>query len=306
MKYIVRYSLVAGVCAAALAAAAQPAGAQRWSGDRRSMDTTFAFSASGAVVIDAPSAAITVTGWARNEARVVVATGAGSVDVGISRERIELDVNNRSNAVRLQVWVPIGVSVAVDTRAGGVTISGTRGSVDVETLAARVEVSDTDGRTNVESASGNVLVQRARGTTGIAVIGGSVTVTEVEGTLAIETTNADARVERANGVRLQFETVSGSLEFSGTMSQQATSLIETHSGSVTLRFPADVRATLELDTTHGEMSSDFPVTLRGGGDRAAQRDNRVRVPINGGGATIRIETFNGRVNIRRLSTSSSR
>jgi len=297
------------VAAFAVCVVAGQLGAQRGrvSVERPQIDTTIAFDAAGTIELELATGEIRVTAWTRNEVQIVASSTRGMIAGILSPSRIELDVSasrgGSAGATRYVLTVPVGVTVAARTGTGSITISGTRGNLDLETRSGRIDASDASGRIDVEATSGRIDLQRVSGSTSVAAIGGTVTMSEVEGRLDIETTSGRVLINRANLQQFTFESVSGTLDFSGTLAGAGPHAIETHSGDVTLRLPASFAATLDLETFRGELRPvDFSVVTLPGEARGRDSD-RIRFAINGGGVPLSISTFTGDIFLRKIGAT---
>lgn len=58
-------------------------------------------------------------------------------------------------------------------------------------------------------------------------------------------------------------------------------------------MPDGFAARLEAETVHGDIQTDLPITVRGRIGKELSGD------LNGGGPTVRLETTNGGISIRR-------
>lgn len=274
---------------------------RRYSDERRRIDTTVPFNKTGEISLEVNVGDIRVTGWAKNEVRIVATSMGPPIDARITSESIALDVD-RGGRAHFELNVPIGVSLDVSSQSGTIVISGTKGPVSVETQAATVEASDVSGRGNFETAGGRLTLQRLDGRTAVATLGGAVNISEVRGALEIESTGGITTVDRADLTELDFTSVGDTFTFSGTLAADGRHNIETVSGAITLRFPEKFGASIEFDTFSGQFHPiDFQVTLQpntgGGRGRSVQRQP---FTINGGGARIEIDTHSGDVFLRKI------
>lgn len=119
----------------------------------------------------------------------------------------------------------------------------------------------------------------------------------VDGTTAdidAETVNGDVDA-RSNGGRVQASTVNGSITVRTTAANANGLEYETVNGSITIELPAHTNANVNLSTVNGRISSDFPLTLDGN-----INPRRIRAKLGEGGPTIRANTVNGSIRLRKL------
>ena len=266
------------------------------------IDTTFAFDPSGEVTLALPAGEIRVTGWARNQARVIAVTERGALVSSFSRNRLRVEIRGRNTGrARYEVTVPFGARIDASTGSGDINVAGTRSRVALTTANGTITASDLKGRSEVESAAGNVSLQRVDGTTKISALIGTITIGEITGDLEIEQVRGSTRIESADLTGFRFQAVGGDVDVDGVFSANGKHTIETMSGNVTLRVPANFGATFQLETFSGELHApDFALMLRPtSGNEKGRNSDRREYSINGGGAHITIGTFSGTVTVRK-------
>jgi hypothetical protein len=307
-----RFRLQVHLCgAAALAAAAMwpiTAAAQnsrgRQSQARQRIDSTFAFNKAGELSISVRGGEVRVTGWARNDARVIAIGDRGTITMDASSSRIRLDVRPQlMSRAQFEINVPIGVRVNVTAVTANIDVSGTRGELALTTVSGKITASDGAGRTRIGTAAGTVTMQRISGETHVGSMTGPINITEIDGELSLTTITAPTKVQQADLSGLTVDAAQGNLDFSGRLDAQGKHKIETFGGNVELSFPTDFAATIDMESLSGKLHTDFDVTLR---PRNTGGQQRQQYSINGGGALITISTFNGGVFLRKLTASNRR
>jgi hypothetical protein len=123
---------------------------------------------------------------------------------------------------------------------------------------------------------------------------GGVTVDRVESHVEITTVNGGIKLSRMAG-DVEGRTTNGGVDVDlEGRTWQGTGLdVQTTNGGVKLRIPDGYSAHLEAGTNNGGVNIDFPVTVYGRIGRSFSTD------IGGGGPTLRVQTSNGGINIRR-------
>jgi hypothetical protein len=181
-----------------------------------------------------------------------------------------------SNVVICTMYSPGGSCTESDysTRAGGHwwAFWRHRGNVNVEytvhlPAGVKIDASTINGRVEVAGAGAEVIAQTVNGSIDVATSSGPVRATTVNGSVI-------ARVD--------------SLTSPGDVR------IETVNGSVTAELPESLNAQLEMETVNGRVSTDFPITLTGKVD-----PHHLRATLGTGGRTVKLETVNGSVTVRR-------
>ena len=154
-------------------------------------------------------------------------------------------------------------------------------------------------------------------------ISGNVTLTNVqtEGDISVGTINGmmNAKGIRAHGIdfssisgdlviadmvcdRLGAKSVSGSVEYAGSISKTGRYNLTSHSGTIRLTLANPSGFELNADSFSGSVRSDFAVTLgpTSGNDRRRPGPGRTMHAVFGdGGATLTIRTFSGDIVIAK-------
>lgn len=123
---------------------------------------------------------------------------------------------------------------------------------------------------------------------------GGISVAEVSGSLRMETLNGGIHLDAVGGDVIA-ETTNGGLSvlLDGDRWQGKGLDAVTMNGGVTVRVPDGYSAHLETGTMNGGVDIDFPVTVQG------RLGRRISTDLGKGGATVRVITTNGGVNIRK-------
>jgi DUF4097 and DUF4098 domain-containing protein YvlB len=120
---------------------------------------------------------------------------------------------------------------------------------------------------------------------------GPIEVTGVSGTLKAETTNGHIQLERCAG-NVDASTTNGGVRAELlTVDRSRTNRLETTNGKIVLTVPPSLAAEIDASTTNGSINSELPVTTHSIGHHS------LRGTINGGGASLRLRTTNGSIEI---------
>lgn len=229
------------------------------------------------VEIDAVYGDIEVVGQARNDVALEVShTGAdggrrivtpsGTRMIPLSSYALEVEEEDNQ------------ISIDADPRAHGIIIRALvplRSDLAISAVhAEQINVSGVSGELELENVNGGIVARD---------IGGSVIAETVNGNISIELDSVES------GKAMAFTTVNGDVELS---------------------FPADFAADISIDSRQDEIYSDFDVDFKQQGP-TIKRDARhhggvsfeleqtLNFSINGGGTSVRVETLNGEVSLRK-------
>jgi DUF4097 and DUF4098 domain-containing protein YvlB len=268
---------------------------------------------------------------------IVVTAGSGdevSIDA-VKRARggqgdlasVRIDVEERGGRVDVQtthmgrndhlsvdftVVMPATASLDVHSVSGSVKVTGVRGSVRAETVSGNVTTTDTPRLENAKSVSGDVSLTGAAadGDLSAASVSGNVTAKGLKARgLDLGSVSGDISLTDVTCERLTIKTVSGNVEYAGSIVKNGRYEISTHSGNVRLLLANPSGFELNANSFSGSIRSDLPLTI--GGDSGRDRDPRddrdrgrrrdrseshnMRATFGDGAATVSVRTFSGNI-----------
>jgi DUF4097 and DUF4098 domain-containing protein YvlB len=317
MRSISLLVLSFALCGVAEFASPPPVGAQKVTAERAErrdrarrssddnetrIDTTIAFGKSGVVDLHLMSGDVNVTGWTRDEARIVATSERGDIEFDHSISRISLDAQSRHGNMgdtRYELTVPIGTRVIVETLDGDITIHGVKGETETRTTSGEIDVVGAGARFIFESVSGDVRARDIAGDTRGTTVSGDITVEGIHGDIDVGSTSGDVVLPDCVSKFVRIETVNGDITYAGSLDAAGRYEFNTHSGDLRLRFPGDAKAQLSVETFSGDIDSEFPLVLRPGERSAKRSPKRLEFTLGGGGARVTIESFSGDITIER-------
>jgi DUF4097 and DUF4098 domain-containing protein YvlB len=263
------------------------------------------------VEISNVSGSVRVTGWERDEIRL-----QGTLGEGVSG----LSFENDFRSVEIDVEVPRRRRDGPEPEVGAshLEISVPRGAyVEIETLAASISVLDVDGDVRLESTAGGIVysggARRIEAGTAAGDIeisssadGADIDVEGVAGGLVVQFASAHVRAATVTGqVRLiggrltagELQSVSGLLYLEGEIASGADLGVENFSGDIELLVPDDTSARFDITTYSGSIQTDFG--YEGRRVEPYSPEQQAEFTLGNGGATVDIETFAGKVMVRR-------
>ena len=198
----------------------------------------------------------------------------------------------------------IGGLVDCATAGGSISLTDSGMSARLKTRVGGIQVANVDGHLEVETAGGRIEVRNVSGTVRATTGGGSIRIVETRGDIRADAGAGDIRIERAMGavtVSAGAGDIVASFQ-SGTGLQD--SVLETSVGSIVVSLPESLALTIDASVRlakglHG-IISEFPSIQvnRSGGPFGPASEEAVGV-INGGGATLRIRSGVGRIEVRK-------
>jgi len=209
--------------------------------------------------------------------------------------------------IEVRIFVPREYSLDLRCSGGAVRVDDVTGSVRVRTDASAVEIARTVGDVRVRS-EGNVRLTEIEGLVDVRIDGGDIEASWIQGDTELRTGGGEIDVSHVEGALvarsarggLQVRDLTGPVE---AVTERGTILasfrgdpegrIETSRGSVEVLLPETASAELDAVSRRGtvKIAEGFRVPGKHEG-------SRVRGPLNGGGAPLRVFTARGSVQVR--------
>ena len=183
---------------------------------------------------------------------------------------------NMRVSVDYTVAMPRGLRLRASTGNGDLSVERAGGELEMQTGNGAVHVGETEGRVSVATGNGEIEVESAKGPVRASSGNGRIFVSTSEGPVSAQTGNGDI------DVRMK------------TLADAADMHFQSGSGSIRVTLPPNFNGQLEASTGNGELRSDFEIEIRGRLD-----PRHMRGVIGRGGRLIRMQTGNGRIEIRK-------
>lgn len=252
---------------------------QNWQPGQK-VERTMVVDPQAIITLCVASGALTVTGWDKPEVRVRSldaaqiefrridkpkdpATPARRIDVMV------LDRTSRANPkldclaiAEVEMQVPAGATVQVQTRDGDITITGVaaayagsqNGDIVIERATRLVEAGSVGGSISLKNSSGRVNLSSAGG--GVEVV--NVRAANPDDTFEVGTVSGDIQLNGISSPKVMAKTVNGTLIMSGALVKSGYYTFTNMTGDVVLVLPPD--ASFRLNAKVSEVRhivSDF-------------------------------------------------
>ena len=286
---------------------------ERSGDDLTRIDTSFAFAAGGTLDLTQVSGTITVTAAPGRTAKVYAYTEYGYLRTDFSATRISIEVRSRRNRMgesEFRVQVPVGTRVIARNVSGDVTVTGMKASVEARSVSGSIHVEDAADRVTLETVSGDVVGSGLAGPIRAQSVSGDVKLSGLAGDLDVESVSGEISLRDAKSGNVRAGTVSGGIEYRGTIDKSGRYEFKSHSGDVDLAMPEGAGASFTVSTFSGSIDSSIPMTLqpsdetRSTGRRAKSKS--MEFSLGGGGAHVSVRTFSGDITISKAGTRPNR
>jgi DUF4097 and DUF4098 domain-containing protein YvlB len=270
------------------------------------IDTVVSFSPNGTIELSLIAGSMKLSTWDRNQVRVVASTtGEPSLQFDASNSHVTLEQENSGRNNRdddngratYDVTVPVGSHATLSAVSGSIDASGVRGSLEVSNVSGAVDVRNVGSSLSVESVSGRITAVNVGADARLENVSGRISVTGVGGSASAETVSGAISMAGVKGERVHATTVSGNIDFSGSVAQSGRYEFETHSGRTDLRLSSNANAAISVETFSGSVSNDYPGVVRKKNDDPDDDRTNYNYVVGRGDGRVRIETFSGSVHI---------
>jgi DUF4097 and DUF4098 domain-containing protein YvlB len=223
---------------------------------------------------------VSISGLGSGDVRIIAATDdtiTGRIDStdtrlldavevrqSLDRLRIDFPKQFRHNGhVRVEVAVPAGTGLEVETGSGDVIADATLGATKISTGSGEIELAEV-ADVHCSAGSGDIVIRRVSGSAGQLSTGsGDVTVAEAAADLQVKTASGDVTVHRLNGAGLRANTASGDI---GVPSTSGSIEARAASGSISIGIADALAAWLDLNSVTGNVNIDLDPTHQPGTD----------------------------------------
>jgi hypothetical protein len=232
------------------------------------------------VTLCVSSGTLRVRGWDKSELRVR-STNASQIelrrldkvkDPSVPAGRIDvmiLDTGSKINTKRdcqaladVEMEVPTGATVQVQTRDGDITITGVsaayagsqNGNISIERATRVVEAGSVGGSISLRDSSGRVNLSSAGG----IVVVSNVKPSNSEDSIEVGTVSGDIQLDRVSNPKVMAKTVNGTVTMTGPLARSGHYTFTNMAGDVTLALPHDASFQLMAKVSEKrDIVSDF-------------------------------------------------
>lgn len=270
------------------------------------IDQTREASATGTVSIESMAGEVRISAWNRNEVRV-----EGELDD--KAERLEFSGRDGFTIIKvvyprrvrdvhgsdLNIHVPEGSRIEIETVSAEIDIEGVKGSVRAESVSGDIMVESPSSEYTLETVSGSVRLkgsaENARIRTGS--VSGDLRLSDVNGEVEAESVSGDIAIDRSSVSRLTASNTSGDIQFAGSVSDSGIYRFETISGDVTLDFDGEPSGDFDISTFSGDIDNEFGPEPERTSKYTPGKELNFR--LGEGSASYRVETLSGEISLRK-------
>jgi DUF4097 and DUF4098 domain-containing protein YvlB len=270
------------------------------------IDTTVSVGRNATVDLSLISGEIKVTSWDKPQVQIRANTDDGDLRFEASSGRVSLDVDqdDSNGDTHFEVIVPRDAREVAAGVSGDVSVRDVA-EVEATSVSGDVVVNGIARRAALQTVSGGITAGDLGGPVRAQAVSGDVTLNGVDGELQVQTVSGEMKLRGVKSSYVKTSTVSGDLEFDGTVDPKGRYEFHSHSGSFTLTLPRGTSATVKMQSFSGDLNSSCEMVLTPGSKGESYNKN-MTFTIGGGGARVDIETFSGDVQIKGCGGSKSK
>jgi len=246
---------------------------------------TSTISENGDINLNTLSGDIQIHSWNKNEVKIV-ATGNQTAKDNLevkrdnSPESVNFSVRKSKTAekqldnlsLKVEVWTPEKVNLALSTAGGDVEVNNIEGKVIATTAGGDISLKDIKGKVILTTAGGDINCTNYSGDIKATTAGGDIALTGSNGKIEAVTAGGNVNVEysgKNEGIKLN-----------------------TVGGNIKLKLPENFSANVKLSTFGGSVKCELNMTKI-----IKEKESIIEAEINGGGEEINCSTMGGNITI---------
>jgi DUF4097 and DUF4098 domain-containing protein YvlB len=238
---------------------------------------------------------VKVTGTIENDKTEFEFSGdARRVQINV---RPESRKSNHHDDALLDIKVPAGASLDVNTVSADIQVEGVRGAQKLESVSGDVTATAFDEEVDLQTISGDAIINGSGGKARVEAetTSGDVKVRGVNGELQAKSVSGDLDLDLGTMTRVRLETVSGDVQADATLASDGRVEAESVSGNVRIRFTKPVNGEFDLETFSGDIDNCF-------GPKAERKSkyapgSELRFTQGSGGARVSADTMSGDIRL---------
>lgn len=244
---------------------------------------------------------ITVHAWEKSAVRVQASHNTRTW-VELQHEDGNLSVESGSRrgfpvtvdyVITVPTWMPLELS-GVNSE---IEVTGVKSDVKVETVSGNVMLTGGSGAIELSSVQGTVQVIGAHGKLEVSSVNDGVSLSGVSGELEVSAINGDIVMDKVESSSVDGSSMNGAIYYAGALKDGGHYHFDSNNGVIRVAIPAGTGVSASVSTYGGHFHATFPVTIAT--SDKSRRGKRRTFILNGGGAELEMESFQGRVELFR-------
>jgi len=259
------------------------------------------------VEISNVAGSVKVTAW---DQQVVKVTGRIEND----KDRFEMTGNDQrvvikvrrdsakyegKDGAKLEISVPAGASLEVNTVSADVEVGGVKGAQRLESVSGNIVATVFDEQLDLRTISGDATIDGSGGKARVFAesTSGDVRAKGIASEVEAASVSGDLFLELGSVPHGRFKTVSGDVNAELELAREGRLDVESISGDVELMFKQPVDAEFDIETHSGDIDNCFGPQSERKSKYAPGRE--LRFTEGNGSGRVRVDTLSGDIDVCR-------
>ena len=271
---------------------------------QRSVEIRRAVTPTASVRISGAFAELDIHGWKKDS---VVITGTipsearfegGFVTSAIpsSGAKYYMETATGVPSGKLDLYVPAGARVWAKSGSAKISAEGVTGGLDLNIIGGSVQTTGDPHELTIESMDGSVSVEGSPSWARLKTATGDIALTGGSDDAGLTTVSGTIRVTAGRFERARIESVTGAVEFAGSIVHGGSLDVDTHSGAIDLWMSPKDGADFDVASVAGTIENTL--TNRPAIPGREGRGQEIGFTTGGGGARVYIRSFKGNIRLQ--------
>lgn len=199
-----------------------------------------------------------------------------------------------SGDANIEVQLPRGCRVGVSTISADVDLSNVSGDVSIQSVSGIVKVPEGTATLEANTVSGDLQIASSTSKMSLKTVSGNILVQGSAGLIHGESVSGDIIVKAREIKQGSFTSISGTITFDGTLSDDGKLKISNHSGYSKLLLSSALSARVTLMTSTGDIESAFSESVS-----ESLLQKKSEFTLGAGKGWIQVQSFSGDIKVAK-------
>lgn len=200
----------------------------------------------------------------------------------------------------------------VRTNGGDIIVKSVGDKLRATTYGGDIRIGSVDGDGKIDTYGGDIHIENVSGNAEASTYGGDIYLSGASGKVKVNTQGGDITLDKISG-SVEAQTRSGSVTLEMLSAGKENSNIRASNGDITLYLKEDIKITVEasIRMRGWNKNNHSPFRIISDFDTHNQADYQdgnnvsLKIPVNGGGPSVSLETSNADIQIKKLGSKKT-